>query len=93
LISKPELLGFGLNFQNCSSMIFSGFDDSFERFYQAMRRCYRYGQTQTVRVHIPLIAELEGIVWANVKEKEARINQEIRYQELGYKTALKEILT
>ena len=93
LISKPEVLGFGLNFQNCSSMIFSGFDDSFERFYQAMRRCYRYGQTQTVRVHIPFIPELEGVVWANVKEKEARINQEIRYQELSYKTALKELLT
>ena len=92
LISKAELLGYGLNFQNCSSMIFSGFDDSYERFYQAMRRCYRYGQTQTVRVHIPYIPALEGVVWANVKEKEARINSEISHQELNYQAAIKELL-
>jgi len=93
LISKAELLGYGLNFQNCSSMIFSGFDDSYERFYQAMRRCHRYGQTQVVKVHIPYIPDLEGVVWANVKEKEARINSEVSRQEFNYQAALKELLS
>ena len=54
LISKASLIGFGLNFQFCRSMVFSGFDDSFERLYQAIRRSYRYGQTETVRVHLEL---------------------------------------
>lgn len=52
LISKAEILGYGLNFQNCASMIFSGFDDSYERFYQAVRRCLRYGQTRVDAVDI-----------------------------------------
>jgi hypothetical protein len=43
LISKASLIGYGLNLQNCRSMVFSGFDDSFERMYQAIRRAYRFG--------------------------------------------------
>jgi hypothetical protein len=72
-------------------MIFSGFDDSFERFYQAMRRCYRYGQTQSVRVHIPIVIGLEDVVYDNIRDKEARVNQEIMWQEIGYKNAMREL--
>jgi hypothetical protein len=88
LISKAQLLGYGLNLQFCRSMIFSGWDDSFERLYQAIRRCYRFGQTETVYVHIPYIAELEGMMLNNVKAKEAHFNQDVAVQELYYRQAL-----
>jgi hypothetical protein len=91
LLTKPEILGYGLNFQNCSSMIFSGFDDSFERFYQAMRRCYRRGQTRSVRVHVPIVKNLEDVVYRNVKAKEARVNSDILWQEMGHKRAMEEL--
>ena len=77
LISKSQLLGYGLNFQHVEAMIFSGFDDSFERMYQAIRRVYRFGQTKTVRVHVPYVPELEGMVFENVRTKEARFTAEL----------------
>ena len=91
LISKPQLLGYGLNFQNCTSMVFSGFDDSFERMYQSVRRAYRYGQKRTVRVHLPYIAELEGMVFENLRAKEARFMAEAGEQELAYLAAMRAI--
>ena len=72
LITRARMLGYGLNFQNCTSMVFSGFDDSFEAMYQAIRRAYRYGQTKSVRVHIPVIRELEGAIWQNVRRSRQR---------------------
>ena len=89
LITKASLLGFGLNFQMCSSMVFSGLDDSYERMYQAIRRAYRYGQTKTVRVHIPYIPELEGTVWANVREKQAKFDRDATLQERYYLEAIR----
>jgi DNA (cytosine-5)-methyltransferase 1 len=88
LISKPQLLGYGLNFQNCRSMIFSGIDDSFERRYQAIRRAYRFGQKDTVRVHTPYIPELEGMVFDNVAGKEAQFMEDVAAQERYYREAL-----
>ena len=43
LISKPSICGFGMNWQNCHTMIFCGLSDSYEQFYQAIRRCWRFG--------------------------------------------------
>ncbi len=88
LISKPQLLGYGLNFQHCRSMVFSGFDDSFERMYQAIRRCYRYGQTETVRVHVPYVPELEGLMLSNVKRKQQQFDADAAIQERHYREAL-----
>lgn len=88
LISKASMLGYGLNFQQCRSMIFSGFDDSFERMYQAIRRCYRFGQTETVHVHIPYVPELEGFMWDNVQRKEQRFLAEVAAQEDEYRKVL-----
>lgn len=88
LISKAQLLGYGLNFQNCRSMVFSGFDDSFERFYQAIRRAYRFGQTEVVRVHIPYVRELEGMIFENVRQKQRRFDEETALQEGYYREAL-----
>lgn len=88
LITKASLCGYGLNFQNCRSMVFSGIDDSFERLYQSVRRAYRFGQTETVRVHIPVIPELEGTVFGNVMRKQARFDEETALQEEHYRRAL-----
>lgn len=88
LISKAQLVGYGLNFQNCRSMVFSGFDDSYERMYQSIRRAYRYGQTETVRVHIPVIPELEGTVFGNVMRKQARFDEDTEIQERHYRSVL-----
>ena len=70
LISKPSICGFGLNWQHCARMAFVGVTDSFESYYQAVRRCWRFGQSQTVEVHV-FASQLEGAVLANLKRKEA----------------------
>ena len=70
LVSKPKICGFGMNWQHCARMAFVGLDDSFEKFYQAVRRCYRFGQKRQVQVHV-FVAENEGQVLANLKRKEA----------------------
>jgi len=69
LISKPKIAGFGMNWQHCARMAFVGLDDSFEKFYQAVRRCYRFGQKRSVHVHI-FTAENEGQILENIKRKE-----------------------
>jgi len=91
LISKPQLLGYGMNFQFVRSMVFSGFDDSFERMYQAIRRAYRLGQTEPVRVFVPYVPELEGLVLENVRAKERRFLAEVAAQEDAYVEALREL--
>ena len=50
LISKPLIFGFGLNFQNCHNIIFCGLSYSYENYYQAVRRCWRFGQKNSVNV-------------------------------------------
>ena len=69
LISKPSIAGFGLNWQNCHNMIFVGLSDSYEMMYQAIRRCWRFGQMQKVFVHI-VISDAEGAVKQNIERKE-----------------------
>ncbi len=71
LCSKPSMAGFGLNMQRCSRMIFVGLNDSFEQMFQAVRRCWRFGQTMPVDVYV-VASELEGAVVANIRRKEAQ---------------------
>ena len=68
-ISKPAICGFGMNFQICHNMVFVGLNDSFEQYYQAVRRCYRYGQNKPVNVYI-VTADVEGQVVENIRRKE-----------------------
>lgn len=70
LVSKPKIAGWGMNWQNCNNIIFNGLSDSFEAFYQAVRRCYRFGQKNEVNVHI-VTSEAEGAVKANIERKQA----------------------
>ena len=69
LVTKPSIAGFGLNWQHCARMAFVGVTDSFEAYYQAVRRCWRFGQTRPVHVHV-FASEAEGAVVANLKRKE-----------------------
>lgn len=71
LVSKPSIAGFGLNYQHCAHMVFVGLSDSFEQFYQAVRRCWRFGQTRPVAVHV-VTADAEGAVVRNIERKEAQ---------------------
>ena len=70
LVSKSSIFGFGVNWQQCNHMIFVGLSDSYEQYYQAVRRCWRFGQTKPVEVYI-IISKNEGCVKANIERKEA----------------------
>lgn len=70
LITKPTICGFGMNWQHCRDTAFVGLNDSFEQLYQAIRRFWRFGQTETVNAHM-IAASTEGAVVANLKRKEA----------------------
>lgn len=69
VITKPKIAGFGMNFQNANHMVFMGTNDSFETYYQAVRREWRYGQTKPVEVHV-IMADVEQEMWQNVRAKE-----------------------
>jgi superfamily II DNA/RNA helicase len=69
LVTKPSIAGFGMNWQNCSKIIFVGLSHSYEEYYQAVRRCWRFGQNHPVHVHI-IYEEREGSVIANIKRKD-----------------------
>ena len=69
LVTKPKIAGFGMNWQHCHNMIFVGLSDSWEQYYQAIRRCWRFGQTQTVNVYV-VTADIEGMVVENIKRKD-----------------------
>jgi DNA modification methylase len=73
LVTKPKIAGFGMNFQNAHNMAFCGMNDSWEAYYQCVRRCWRFGQTKPVQVHA-VLSEIEQDVWDNVmrKDKEAQ---------------------
>ena len=70
LVTKPQIAGFGMNWQNCHNMAFAGLTHSYERFYQAVRRCWRFGQEHPVNVHIA-ISEPERPVLTSIHRKEA----------------------
>jgi len=52
LVTKPKIAGFGMNWQHCANVAFIGLSHSYEQYYQAIRRCWRFGQARPVNVHI-----------------------------------------
>lgn len=72
LVTKPSIAGMGLNLQVCARMAFVGLSDSYEAYYQSIRRCWRYGQTRPVHAYI-VLTEPEEVIYANVcrKQREA----------------------
>lgn len=73
MVSKPSVFGWGMNWQHCHNMIFVGLSDSFEQYFQAVRRCWRFGQTEKVNVYV-VTASTEGAVVDNIKRKEEEFN-------------------
>jgi len=69
LVSKPSIAGWGMNFQHCSNMAFTGLSDSYEQYYQAVRRCWRFGQKKEVECYV-VTDRTEGAVVANIKRKQ-----------------------
>ena len=83
MVTKPSIAGFGLNWQHCARVAFVGVTDSWEAYYQAIRRCWRFGQKHPVEVHI-FASELEGEVVRNLERKEA--NAKLMAEELSRET-------
>lgn len=71
LITKTSIASFGMNYQNCHNMIFTSYDFKFEAFYQAVRRCYRFGQKNKVKVHL-LVPESQVNVRKTILLKEKK---------------------
>ena len=74
LLSKIKVLGFGMNFQNCHNVVFVGIGDSYEQYYQAIRRCWRFGQKAPVEAHI-VVSDIERAVVSNVRRKQAEADE------------------
>ena len=70
LITKPTLAGFGLNWQHCRRMAFIGLSYSYEQYYQAVRRCWRFGQQSEVHAHIVMAESEEAILRTNSRKQE-----------------------
>lgn len=70
LVSKPSIAGFGLNWQHCARTAFVGLSFSYEMFYQAVRRFWRFGQTRPVECHIAM-AETETAIWQTIQRKKS----------------------
>lgn len=87
LISKPRILGFGLNLQMATRQVFSGLQDSYEEFYQAVKRSNRYGSTRPLNVHIP-ITDIERPMIDTVLRKSKMVQQDTEQQERIFHAAL-----
>jgi hypothetical protein len=74
LVTKPSIAGYGMNWQHCHQMAFVGLSDSWEQYYQAVRRCWRFGQEHPVAVHL-IAADREGAVVENIKRKDAQATE------------------
>lgn len=68
LVTKPKIAGFGMNWQSCSNVIFIGPTHSYEQWYQSVRRCWRYGQTDSVNVYM-IRTDADGHIWRNLRDK------------------------
>lgn len=70
LISKPSVCGWGMNWDHCGNVAFVGLSDSWEQWYQAIRRCWRFPRKEAVNCHV-ITSEAEGAVVKNIQRKEA----------------------
>lgn len=77
LILKPAMFGFGVNLQACAVQVFSSLTDSFERYYQCVRRSHRYGQTKPVTIYVPL-TQLDDAICQNVMSKQSTFLEDAR---------------
>lgn len=92
LVSKPRILGFGLNLQVATRQVFSGLQDSYEEFYQAVKRSNRIGSTRPLNVHIP-ITTIERPMVETVLTKAGRVQADAEEQEKIFKESARDFLT
>ena len=95
LVSKPSICGFGMNWQHCRNVAFVGLSYSFEDFYQALRRSYRFGQTQEVNAYI-VQARTEGAILQTIKRKmgqHAQMQERMKLAALAFKESTTKKLT
>ncbi len=82
IISKTSIFGFGLNLQRCARMAFVGLSDSYEQYFQAIRRCWRFGQQRPVHAYV-VLTEPEEVIYTNVcrkqREAEATIGELVKH--------------
>lgn len=71
LVTKTGIAGRGMNWQHCSNMVFCGLNDSFEALFQALRRCWRFGQKKEVNAWL-VVSDIEGPVLSNLRKKEKK---------------------
>jgi len=74
IVTKPKIAGFGMNWQHCCNTVFVGLNDSYEQLYQAIRRFYRFGQKNKVKVYL-ISSDVEGDIVENIKAKEAKTQE------------------
>lgn len=84
LLSKPEILGFGLNLQRATRQVFSACDDSYEDFHQCVKRSNRVGSTRPLNVHIP-VTDIERPLMENVLRKARMVQADTEEQERLFK--------
>jgi superfamily II DNA or RNA helicase len=87
LITKPKILGFGLNLQICTRQVFSGLQDSYEEYYQAVKRSNRIGSVKPLMVHIP-VTDIERPMIENVLRKASRVELDTKKQEEMFRAAI-----
>lgn len=91
LVSKSSICGFGMNFQNCHQVAFVGMSHSYESFYQAVRRCWRFGQDAPVHAHV-IYDQAEGAVIQNLRRKETESEEmSVRMVEIMKKNTLEHL--
>jgi superfamily II DNA or RNA helicase len=86
VVTKPKILGFGLNLQCCTRQVFSSMHDSYEEFYQAVKRSNRVGSTRPLNVHVP-VTDVERPMVENVLHKAKRVQHDTEEQERIFKDA------
>jgi len=68
LVTKPKIAGMGLNFQHSNKAVLCGINDSYEMFYQLIRRQWRFGQQKKVTIYV-IFSEFEQAIFENIKKK------------------------
>ena len=68
MVSKPVISGYGLNWQHCARHVFAGLSFSYENYYQAIRRSWRFGQKRVVEIHV-VTADTEMAIKAVIDRK------------------------
>lgn len=91
IISKPKIMGLGLNLQICTRQLFSTLQDSYEEYYQAVKRSNRYGSTKPLNVHIP-VTDLERPMIETVLRKAARVQSDADEQEQLFRESREAVL-